>query len=111
MSAHKELQGLALMFDAVRRAYTVFGYIVWDWGNDPFGNHWEPLYTVPAHLVAQYLRAHPDLAYTVLALLNGQFSDCVGQAGNVILMPPPGDIGHVHTPHDPRYKEGRDQLP
>ena len=112
MTAHRELQGLAVMWDAVRFAYTVFGYIVWDWGADPFGNHWVPLYTVPAHLIVQYLRAHPDVSYSVLALLDTKrSSDLMLKTGEVVLMPPPGDIGHTHTPHDPRYKEGRAVFP
>ena len=100
------------MWDAIRMAYTVFGFIVWDWPIDPFANHWVPLYTVPAHLVAQYLRAHPDVAHTVLALLDvHRCRDIIHQFKDVVLMPPPGHIGHTHTVHDPRYKEGRAIFP
>ena len=112
MATHKELQGLALMWDSIRFAYTVFGYIVWDWGTDPLANHWVPLYTVPPHLIVQYLRAHPDVTYTVLAMLDVQrTSDFVHQFKDAILMPPPGDIGHRHTVHDPRYQAGRAVFP
>ena len=121
MGVFKEMQGLAFMWDGISLRYTVFAYVVWDWGVDPFVNHWVPLYTVPAHITLVYLRAHPEVITFVSSMLEIPSAFSISsqydhlkpeQRPRLMLMPPPGEQGHIPTLYnDPRYHEGAQNFP
>ena len=95
------MQGLAFMFSRATLTYSVYAWISYSLGADPFIHHWVDILDVPVPFILEYIRAHPHIIEVLMLLMEHPQTFVIRDADGLnkpwMLAYPPGHPLHVET--------------